>query len=400
MGPCVLCRCDRVELLIDAGPQPIGNRYLRSAEEPELRHPMRVAQCPGCGVVQLVDPVPAAELVPPFDWITYNEPEGHLDDLAGRIRSLPGVGPESLVVGISYKDDTTLARLSRLGLGRTYRLDLERDLEIGEPRAGLETIQARVTPARSRELSAAHGRADVLLVRHILEHAHDPRQFLDALIELVRPGGYLVFEVPDCSRALDTADCTTLWEEHVLYFTPRTFQSAFRLAGLTPHQFLVYPYSTENSLVAIVRREGLPASEVPFEGLHEELERARRFAAELQERRHRVSRRLEQARVETGRIAIFGAGHLACTFVSMMGVEHLVDFAVDDHPAKRGLYLPGSRIPIRDSASLLEEGVGLCLLALSPESEAKVVERNQEFLRLGGQFASIFPGKSNSLRVT
>ena len=61
--------------------------------------------------------------------------------------------------------------------------------------------------------------------------------------------------------------------------------------------------------------------------------------------------------------------------------------------------MPGSRLAIRALASLLEEEVKLCLLSLSPESEAKVVAKNQAFLERGGSFASIFPVKLNSLLV-
>ena len=57
-------------------------------------------------------------------------------------------------------------------------------------------------------------------------------EFFRALVALTRPGGYIVIEVPDCQRALDAGDCTTLWEEHTLYFTPATFEQSLRLVGL------------------------------------------------------------------------------------------------------------------------------------------------------------------------
>ena len=94
---------------------------------------------------------------------------------------------------------------------------------------------------------------------------------------------------------------------------------------------------------------------------------------------------------------MFGAGHLSCFWINVLGVEAELEFVVDDHPAKRGLRMPGSRLPIRGSSALLEENITLCLLSLSPESEAKVLAKNPEFLARGGSFASIFPGRPNSL---
>ena len=73
---------------------------------------------------------------------------------------------------------------------------------------------------------------DVLLVRHVIEHCYDIHAALRALRSLVRPGGYVVFEMPDARRALDRLDYSTIWEEHLFYFTPATIRQALAVAGL------------------------------------------------------------------------------------------------------------------------------------------------------------------------
>jgi hypothetical protein len=45
--------------------------------------------------------MPANVLVPIYEWITYNEPEGHLDALVDRLTRLPGIDEESFIGGIS-----------------------------------------------------------------------------------------------------------------------------------------------------------------------------------------------------------------------------------------------------------------------------------------------------------
>ena len=61
-----------------------------------------MGQCSDCGLIQLVNPAPAKELLPPYDWITYSEPEGHLDDLVDKITSLSGINKDSTFLGISF----------------------------------------------------------------------------------------------------------------------------------------------------------------------------------------------------------------------------------------------------------------------------------------------------------
>jgi hypothetical protein len=400
-GGCFLCRSDELTPLLDVGPQPISNRFLRTPDEPEERFPIALRQCGACGVVQIHTPVPARALIPPYDWITYNEPEGHLDELVDVLLELPGLGSGALAGGVSFKDDSTLARLARRGL-RTWRLDLRQDLEVPDAGSGhgVETIQDRLTPRAAERIVEHRGAVDVLVVRHILEHASLPLDFLAALKILTKPGGYLVIEVPDCSRAMDGCDYTTIWEEHTLYFTPETFHYGVSFAACDIIRSANYPYPFENSLVAIAqangeRRRGLP----PSSAVASERHRGLAFGRSFPEYREKMRRFLRDHRRNRGPIALFGAGHLACMFVNVFDVADAIDVIIDDNPHKRGLYMPGSRLLIAGSSVLLDEPITLCLLSLNPIGEEKVIEKNAAFVERGGTFASIFPASARALEL-
>ena len=115
--------------------------------------------------------------------------------------------------------------------------------------------------------------------------------------------------------------------------------------------------------------------------------------------RKRLAAHLSKFRKEHGGIAILGAGHLACTFLNLLGLQDHVDFLVDDNPHKRGMYMPGSRLPIFESRALIERSIRLCMLSVNPESEDRVIQRNQDFTQGGGQFASIFPASKYRLKL-
>jgi hypothetical protein len=397
MNRCFVCDHQAVNPLLDFGPQPLCNRFLARADEPEQQFGLALGQCGQCGLIQLLAVAPPAELRPRFDWITYNEPEGHLDDTVAKICSLPGVTPASTLGAISFKDDTTVARFQKRGFASAWRLDMAADLGIKDPAAGLESIQEALTPARAEQIAARRGRVDVLIVRHILEHAHQPRLFADALRQLVKPGGYLVFEVPDCLPALERGDYCMPWEEHIVYYTPETYRRSLTELGFSEVHYHCYPYANENSLIAVVAAKSPGASIASPETVAAQKALGESYAKRFAPYRDAVTRALVNARKTRGKIAVFGAGHLSCFWVNALKVAGQIEFMVDDHPKKKGMFMPGSRLPIRGSASLLEEKIALCLLSLSPESEAKVVAKNQEFTARGGAFASIFPGKTNSI---
>jgi len=397
---CRGCGAARFDQRLDLGPQPLCNRFLTTPDAAEYRHPLLLARCGRCGLVQLLAPPPAGELRPRFDWITYREPEGHLDRMVEALCGLPGLGPGAVVGAVSYKDDSTLQRFHRRGLSATWRLDPRMDLGLDADHAEIETVQDRVTPASMRLVATRRPPADLLLARHILEHVHDTAAFLDGLSLLVKPGGLLLFESPDCGRAMRHGDCTTVWEEHVTLFTPATFAGFLSSRGLCRAWGAQYPYPFEDSLVAAVRLPAAGAPPVPDAAPPvEDAALFTAFCEGLPVVRERVRSRLTELRSRGGRIALLGAGHAACTYLNLLHLGDLVAFVVDDDPRKAGLFMPGSRLPIRPSAALLEERIDLCLLAVSAEAEERVIEARREYREAGGRFASISPLSRNALQL-
>lgn len=343
--------------------------------------------------------MPADELLPPFDWITYREPEGHLDKLVDLLVTLPGLSRQARVCGLTYKEDSTLSRFGDLGF-QTWRLEESADLGVEDSRAGLETIQGRICSDLVGPFTRKHGTPDVIVARHILEHAHDTRGFLETLRSIVSPSGYVVFEVPDSGGLLETLDYTGIWEEHVLYFTRETFRHTLACGGFSVFRFVEYPYPFENALVAIAKPHETKAdASLSRATLEEEKRRARAFGQGFSRRREEVDRFFRRYRADGGRVALFGAGHLACMFVNAMNIRDHIEFVVDDHPKKKGLRIPGSQLPIYGSQALIEENISLCLTGLSPESEGKVRAGNRGFSEAGGRFASIFPASENALQL-
>jgi hypothetical protein len=380
---------------------PLCNRYLGETGAVEYQHRLLLGGCNRCGLVQLLnEPVPLEEIRPRYHWLTYREPEEHLDHLAGTLATLPGITNGSVFCGISYKDDSLLERMKARGFSETWRIHPEEDLNIQAAGAGVESVQYRLEKTRCAEAADRYGQADVVIARHILEHAYDVRRLLNALRALLKPGGYLVLEVPDCSRALETRDYSTLWEEHTLYFTPETFKAFCAPIGLELTAFEVVSYALENSIIGIARfKESSSGIHAEKEMLEAEKSRALVFGTDFTARRAKLRNRLAEFRASQGKIALLGAGHLSCMFINLFDLKDYLEFVVDDDPNKQGLLMPGSRLTIRGSSALVEEGIRLCLLGVNPQIEDLLVQKQKRFFEHGGALASIFFASKRSLAI-
>jgi SAM-dependent methyltransferase len=386
---CLSCGGGAVVTLLDFGPQPPSNRFVSVGNVDADRHSLKLGQCEDCALVQLINPMPIDMVKSRHDWLTYNEPEGHLDSLVKHLSTMSGLGPDSRIVGLTYKDDTTLARFNRLGFTNTFRYDLKGDFGVDDPSAGLETIQAAASDVVTADrLAARHGKADLLIVRHVLEHAHDPAKFLRALGRLIAPGGRMIFEMPDCRKFMDACDYSFIWEEHITYFSPRTLLEFLQRNGYTATETLVYPYPLEDSLVAVVQPASGAESPVDVNAITGDLLRGRHFSDGFVPSAAYYRNHFENLRKTGKRVALFGAGHLAAKFLNLFSLQDCIECVIDDNPHKQGLAMPGSALPVLGSSTLPQ--IDLCMLSLSPESEQKVLAKQQAYLQGGGSFASIF----------
>lgn len=383
---CISCQSDKIEVLLDLGLQPPSNRFLSSAQSINDTHPLRFGHCFTCGHLQLIDPMPVEMVTPRVDWIIYNEPEGHLDDVVRRFMALPDVNSQSTISGLTYKEDTTLSRLNDHDFRNTRRFDLEEHFHLSSD-AGLEKIQLAVTPETTQTLATENGKSDLLFARHILEHAHDPIKFINALKNLVEPGGYLVFEVPDSERFMKLLDYPFIWEEHISYFTDKSLKSILNRQRLQIIELLRYPYTFEDSLVVITKIQNDHINQAEIEKIPDStiaIEFSNKFG-NMKENIHSI---LSEYKRNGKKIGIFGGGHLAVKFLNFFDLADKIDMVLDDHPKKQGLLMPGSSIPIVTSDNI--EKLDLCLLSLSPESEQKILDKFSYYTEKGGEFRSIF----------
>jgi len=390
MSFCQICQAPLTEL-IDFGPQPVCNRYLAQPDPSEYRHPMILAHCPNDGLLQLGRPWPSAEVRPRLDWISYKEPERHLDDLCDRIAALPGVGPDTLIAGLSYKDEPVLTRMEKKGFTRTWNVSLE-ELGIHHVGAGMETIQDVLSTDLAKKLRDLKGTPGVIVVRHLLEHSNSVERTMSFLKTWAEAGGFLILEVPDSEQTFIDLDFGTVWEEHVCYFTEWTLGRTFEPFGTDVIDVVRYPYTLEDCLVAIVANRP-PTAALPVDdlALRKELDLGTGFKNGWHPLALRCQQALEGIRKDGGSTVIFGAGHRAATFVNLLGLDNLIACIIDDDPRKAGLHLPGCQLPVVASAHLLTKRPTLCLLAASPDSEKVIVGKNQAYADQGGCFASIYP---------
>jgi hypothetical protein len=383
---CKCCGAALTGLRLDLGELPACNRFLKIDAVPET-HPLVMAECPSCGLVQLAVYPPSAFVVPRVPWIRYREPETHLDNLAAKL--MPSLPRAAQVLGIGPFDTPLLERLARLGLGYDI-LDLTAVGAGGE--AGrypyLETIQACL-PALD-PTAARGGPAHLVVCRYLLEHCHDPVPALVGLKRLLAPEGKLLIEVPDSEKFLSRADYSFIWEEHICYFSEPTLCRLATRAGFRVTWLMRYEGAFEDTLVAVLESSdeadvSTPAAEARSGWFHT-------YKENFSGVREAWQTRLRDLALGGRGIALLGVGHQAIMFVNVLGLQRFVSHVADDQTSKQGYYAPGIAAPIVPSTVLAADpDIGSWLLAVSQQSQTEVRTKFAALLERGLRMYSIFP---------
>lgn len=178
--------------------------------------------------------------------------------------------------------------------------------------------------------------AEAIVLRHVLEHIHDPVTFLADIAHSNGGKGLIYIEVPCFDWICQRRAWFDVFYEHVNYFRLTDFERMFgcvlesgRLFG---EQYL-YVVADLASLRAI-RRD--PADSVKF---------PQDFIGNRD--RYRSSRAVQRA--------VWGAASKGVIFaIHMQQLDTNIDFAIDINPVKQGRYLPSSGLRVVSPAEAMK----------------------------------------------
>ena len=390
---CTVCQSENLRSTVSFGKQPPSNRFLLPGVDslaPEEFYPLNLGYCLQCDTMQLVGRMPIELVRPRYSWLVYNEPEEHLDDVVNKLTGLSNINASSRFLGITYKDKSSLSRINHLGFPHTECIS-ESDLQCSTEPFGLETIQEILSSeATTKRLRAIYGRSEIILLRHIIEHASDASNLIRSLRGLLKPDGYMMFELPDSKKIFRANNHAFIWEEHISYFTEASVGQLAKAVDAEIVWLKQFPYPYENSLVALFQfSDSKKTSAVP-QMPKSSASVLENFSKGLDTSSEKWRKKLQDHCAKGEKVAVFGAGHLAVKFINFYNLRGLIDCVIDDHPDKIAMTMPGSDIEVVPSSELLLRGIRLCISTLNPESEKKVRGKLTNFFDAGGDFVPAF----------
>jgi C-methyltransferase C-terminal domain/Putative zinc binding domain len=363
MYACRACRGSAGHLVLDLGDQPACDYFPRFDDPgPDPVYPLQMWLCSSCGLAQLLaDPTMPEEP-------RGTEPAALVAQAADAVQRAAAAGwlPERGVVA-----------------------------EYGSPHGGswLELLAARgLRPVGQRDP------ADVVIDCFGMMHAADQHEALAERAARIAPGGVLLLQYHALSAILGCGQWNALRHGHYAYYSTTALTAMLAAVGFSPAaawRFDLYggtvllaanrdadgpgqPDAAVRSLLAEDARVGVCDPHAFSDLQHKVLTHAKALHDWLLAERSAGS-------------AVVGYG-AASRAVALLGQAHvdraLLPAVVDASPAKQGLRMPGTDIPVIGSAQLAERRPDAVLLFVA-DLMAEVREAFPEVEAAGGQWVDV-----------
>jgi methylation protein EvaC len=389
-GQCRMCDGGRFLTLIHSfGPQPVAG-YLdddRQSAKAAPRFDNAVGICDHCYLVQQMNN-DAHEILERRVYSgyqrTYSMSKKVSSYLAGFLEdafAVSGVARGEPVIEIGSNDGSLLHLVAERGCG-AFGFDPSGD----DTESSVHVIRDFFTLKTARDFVTNHGSVKLVVSRHTLEHAFQPRDFFLGIRDVLAPTGRAVVEIPYVVHQIANNQFQSFTFQHVSFFSVHSMTAAASSAGLLVEDFR-FVEMDGGSMVVVLRRAEGRAEPTPGTDALLRLERswsyervdpyADYFRAFVHEK-EKARKLLAEIRRGGTHVVGYGAGSKGQALVNMLelGEDHL-DGVIDDTPGTAGKFIPGVALAVfgRDDQ---EARNAECILLTAPTHAREIVAKERQ----------------------
>lgn len=398
---CRLCGDDNLKRVLTLKPSALCDTYVTKEhlnEEQEI-FPLEVYKCGKCGYIFLPYVVNPEIIYRDYLYMTTSSLglSDHFHRYAGAVlrRLAPPSG--SLVVDIGSNDGTLLKEFKTHKM-RVLGVEPATAIAGEANKAGIETLPEFFEGALAEKIRKDYGPAQVITINNLFANIDDLDTMAGAVAKLLASDGVLVIESSYLADLIKNMVFDFIYHEHLSYFSVKPMATFLRRFGLElidiEHiptkggslRYYIQPFGGPRSVSSCVAK--LIADEEKI-GLYD-TEIYETFAKRIDAVKREFTEKLRKFKDQGMAISGYGASATTTTLIYHFEIAGMIDYIVDDNPAKQGRFSPGYHIPVLPSDVIYTRKPDYIIMLAWRYADA-ISKKHQKYLEQGGHFIVPLP---------
>jgi SAM-dependent methyltransferase len=400
---CRFCNEGLKTTFVDLGEFPLSNSFLneKSLSKKEEFFPLHVYVCDNCFLVQLEEFESPEKIFTDYAYFSsysetwINHVKKYVKDMIKRFN----LSKDSFIIEIASNDGYLLQFFHNQNIPCMGIEPAANVAKIAKQK-GVNTLVKFFGIDTAKELIFQGKKADLLLGNNVLAHVPDINDFVEGMKIILSTNGIITMEFPHLMQLIDKNQFDTIYHEHFSYISFYTVKKIFEYHGLRifdveellTHGGSLRIYAThfENSThVETIKVKELLEKEKKF-GISK-ISTYKNFQPNVIKIKKELSKFIISAIKDGKKIVCYGAAAKGNTLLNYCNIKSdQIDYVVDRNPYKQGLYLPGTRIPIRSPEEIQKTKPDYILIV--PWNLQEEIMEQMSFIRnWGGKFVIPMP---------
>ena len=392
---CRMCDGTDFSVVVDLGHHPLVNSLVNIADlgKKDPVFPLVVKRCTKCKLIQLTDIIDAEEIYKNVDYLYFASDMPGLDNYFGiyadeiKNRFLQ---KDDLVVEIGSNDGILLNYLK--DDFRVLGVDPATNVVLRSLKRGIPTVPLFFTENLAKKIGKEWGTAKVIIGNNCIAHLNDLRDLMRGVKLLLSPDGIFVIECNYWGAMVKNTNYSLIYHDHYSYFSVKVWQQFLEEYGMRVFDTVVTPAQGGSLRMFICNDQRTKTSRLMV--LEEEEQDTRlntkdtclQYKENVFSVANKLRTILENLKKQGKTIAGYGAAAKGFTILKCSNIgSEIIDYFVDDSPAKQGWYTPVDHIPII-SREQAEKRLTDYFIILAPNYADLIMEKELEYRKRGGKF--------------
>lgn len=355
---CRVCGSEKMIPYIDLGMMPLSNNLASSSVDKihGEKYPLKVLLCSVCNLSQLSIVIEPEKMFGHYEYRS-SISQGYKDhcmEMAISLQKKHELNKDSFHIDIAGNDGALLEQFRNVIGCKILNVDPALNLAGICQAAHIPVITKFWGTDAVQHILSNFGKADLITATNVFAHVDDVKDFLEAVKQILKPGGVLVMEFPYLIDFIEGKEFDTIYFEHLSYFSIFPLQLLCNSVGLSLMD--VEKHKIHGGSVRVTIGYGEQSDSVSCFIKNEtdnysSIEPYQQFSKDV---RAAIANFFRKYHSLNGVKAGFAASAKGNTLLNSAGITVAsMRYIVDETPGKIGKYSPGTHIPIVGMADMI-----------------------------------------------